>query len=176
VTEPADREGGSRSPGEGEVPSEGGDNPLTEDTVMLTGEITASVARVMWEALSEAATGAVELALLAPLQHKPVRAAEPAPVTAAQLQLPEGAEELLGSKVETQVVTGGAEIRVWVAGAIGIEAGSRIDVVAMTSEGSFTAGTTVAAGAEGDIELSLSWDSPHAPEVLAFGVERLADE
>ncbi len=143
---------------------------------MLAGEVAEPLAEQLRGALSEAATGALALAFLVPLRHQPVRAAEPAPATAAQLELPEEAEELLGTAVETQVVTGASQLRVWVAGATQIEPGSRIGLVAITPEGDVAETTAVVQDSESAIELSLSWEFPQAPDAVALGIEQLVEE
>jgi hypothetical protein len=175
VSPSPDQEGGTASPpptdpestesAEGSRPptASSGPTPLSEQLVMARGIPTALSRR-----LRLALESCSDLVLLAGVAQTAVRAAEPQPVTAARLELPEAASDLLGSGVETQVLADGERLRVWLATSNPIAPGSKVTLVAFNAGGELVETVATTERPNTTVELSLPWADAHLPEAVAL--------
>jgi hypothetical protein len=141
--------------------------PLSEQLVTASSIPTALRKRLR-EALGRLTGPRAELTILAGVAPIAVRAAELSTVTAARLELPEAAPDLLGSEVETQILADGERLRIWLAAANLIEPGSTVALIALDTSGELLETTVVTGASHTTIELSLPWDDARLPEAVAL--------
>jgi len=167
VTDPSIPE--QESPKEEAPPAHAGALDLLENAVFVQGDsIDETLALRLRTALAGAVDKALALITVATLEPLPVRASEPISSAAATLALPEQARSLLGTRLETHVLLGEEQTRVWLAGTDLIASGTELTVVAIGADGTDAAASATVTDPSSPLELVLPCRSPKAL-MLAVG-------